>query len=51
MEVLEDINFSFTIIFLVEMVIKILGLGPVNYVRDYMNCFDGTIVIISIVEL
>jgi hypothetical protein len=32
------------------MSIKIIGLGPLGYVRDKMNCFDGFLVSISIIE-
>ena len=33
------------------MIIKILGLGPKMYVRDYFNIFDAFIVILSIVDV
>ena len=33
------------------MALKLLGLGIQDYLRDKMNIFDGSIVIISIVEL
>ena len=45
------INFILTIIFLVEMVIKLLGLGLRIYARDSFNVFDAVIVVMSIVEL
>jgi hypothetical protein len=48
---LETLNYIFVIIFAVEMVILIIGLGPIQYVRDPFNVFDGTVVIISIVEV
>lgn len=50
-EILDGMNLTFTIIFNVEMVLKLLGLGVKNYLRDPMNLFDGTIVIISDIEL
>ena len=37
--------------FLVEMAIKLLGLGVRDYLRDGFNCFDGILVIISMVEI
>jgi len=33
------------------MVLKLIGLGFKKYMQDGFNIFDGTIVIISIVEL
>ena len=36
--------------FFFEMVIKIIGLGQKEYVRDKFNIFDGFIVIVSTVE-
>ena len=32
------------------MVVKIIGLGPKEYVRDKFNIFDGFIVIVSTIE-
>ena len=43
-------NDCFTIIFIVEMVIKTIGLSPPEYWRDNFNKFDFTIVMFSIVE-
>jgi hypothetical protein len=40
---LDIINIIFFGIFLLEMLIKITGLGPVAYVRDYYNIFDALI--------
>ena len=33
------------------MLLKILGLGPITYIKDRMNKFDAIIVAISILEL
>jgi len=41
----------FTYFFIVEMIIKLIALGVIGYLNDKMNIFDGTIVILSIVEL
>lgn len=38
-------------IFIVEMVIKVVGMGIKEYTSDSFNIFDGTIVFISIVEM
>ena len=45
------LNLIFTFIFVVEMVIKMIGLGVRGYASDGFNVFDGTVVTISIVEL
>ena len=47
---LEEINNVCTLIFIVELVIKVIGLGINTYVSDSMNQFDALVVIISIVE-
>ena len=43
------INLVFTAIFLLEMIIKLIGLGPRWYFVDSWNILDFTIVIFSIV--
>ncbi len=48
---LTDMNLIFTIIFCIEMGLKLLGLGPLGYLKDGMNYLDGAIVILSIVEI
>ena len=48
---LNDLNFYCTIIFTVEMVMKLFALGFNGYLSDSFNVFDGFIVVISIVEL
>ena len=49
--ILSAFNTFFTIIFSVEMFLKILAVGVVKYLDDKMNYMDGTIVILSLVEL
>lgn len=50
-EVLNTLNFTFTIVFVVEMAVKLAGLGVVTYCKDNMNVFDGIVVLLSIVEM
>jgi len=50
-EALEVINFVLTILFAIEMMVKILGLGIRRYGRDPFNAFDAVIVLTTIVEL
>ena len=51
MDVFAKMNLTFTIIFTSEMGIKLLGFGLRGYLRDAMNIFDGSIVLISLVEI
>jgi len=44
-------NDIFTFIFLIEMSLKLLAYGGKEYVKDLMNVFDGSIVIISLFEI
>ena len=43
---LGKLNLVFTIIFIVEMVLKIMGFGIKGYVGDKMNLFDALIVFV-----
>jgi len=47
---LEVFNFIFTVIFIVEMLLKLPGLGVRDYFSDNFNLFDFIIVVISIFE-
>ncbi len=48
---LQLFNQIFTYIFIVEMGLKVVGLGPINYLRDKINHLDGLVVVISVAEL
>lgn len=48
---LNTANDIFTYIFLVEMCLKLIGLGVIKYLKDTLNYLDGTIVILSMVEV
>lgn len=48
---LTDLNLVFTIIFCVEMGLKLIGLSILGYFLDPMNYLDGAVVILSIVEI
>ena len=50
-EVLEQIARGITWVFIVEMAIKLLGLGCYGYWQDGWNMLDGTIVSLSIFEM
>jgi K+-dependent Na+/Ca+ exchanger-like protein len=47
----DILNLVFNIIFIVEMALKIYGLGYVNYWRDPINAFDGVLVGLVFCEL
>lgn len=48
---LDKANIFFTLIFAVEMVIKLYGLGFCGYLQDGFNIFDGVIVLFGLFEL
>ena len=48
---LSVVNLILSISFILEMVLKILGLGFTEYGRDRFNLFDAVVVFISIIEL
>lgn len=47
---LDILNSVFTIIFILELFIKLSALGFKKYVQNYFNIFDAVIVCISIIE-
>lgn len=49
--ILDMVNIVFFGIFTMEMVIKLLGMGPKNYIRDSFNIFDALIVILSVADV
>ena len=44
-------NYVFTGLFACEMVLKLFALGFIEYIADRFNCFDGVVVILSIIEI
>ncbi len=50
-QLLTTANQIFTWIFICEMILKIIGLGPIKYLRDKINHLDGLVVVISIAEI
>lgn len=51
LDILNILNYVFTIIFTTETVLKIVGLSWKVFIKDNFNKFDLLIVIISIIEL
>jgi hypothetical protein len=48
---LDIVNFILTILFAMEMAVKMIGLGLRRYARDPFNAFDAVIVLTTLVEL
>lgn len=48
-EVFEILNYIFMVIFGIEMVLKLIGMGFYGYIKDFFNIFDGFIVIMRLV--
>uniref|UniRef100_A0A8C9BNY1 Calcium voltage-gated channel subunit alpha1 H n=1 Tax=Phocoena sinus TaxID=42100 RepID=A0A8C9BNY1_PHOSS len=48
---LEISNIVFTSMFALEMLLKLLAFGPLGYIRNPYNIFDGIIVVISVWEI
>eukprot|EP00794_Sanderia_malayensis_P008795 gene8795-9735_t len=50
-EALNIFNYIFTAIFAIEFLLKLYSYGLYGYLKDSFNLFDGTIVIVSTVEI
>ena len=48
--ILENIHFALFFLFLIELIVKLAGLGFRGYVRDLFNIMDALVVIFSAVE-
>jgi membrane-associated HD superfamily phosphohydrolase len=44
------LNVFFTWVFVLELILKVVGLGIVNYFKDSFNCFDASVVLFSLVD-
>ncbi|KAG1680114.1 hypothetical protein FOA52_000227 [Chlamydomonas sp. UWO 241] len=44
-------NYVFTVLFVVEMVVKVLGLGVTGYCYKNMNLFDGLVTVFSVIDM
>uniref|UniRef100_H2ZPU2 Sodium channel protein n=1 Tax=Ciona savignyi TaxID=51511 RepID=H2ZPU2_CIOSA len=50
-KLLDQANVFFTIVFTVEMLMKIIGLSPYTYFKERWNVFDAVVVLFSLLEL
>lgn len=48
---LDCLNIIFGIVFTIELVVKIIGLGPRQFFREAVNVLDVVIVVASLIEL
>lgn len=48
---LISFNFAFTILFTIELSLKMIAMGIISYLKDTLNIFDAIIVCLSLVEL
>ncbi|XP_075158330.1 ca[2+]-channel protein alpha[[1]] subunit T [Haematobia irritans] len=49
--IVETSNIVFSVIFAVEMLLKVIAEGPFRYIANGFNVFDGVIVILSAIEI
>ena len=47
----ENINYLFTSVFTIEVILKVIGQSPKKFIVDKFNIFDTVIVLVSISEL
>jgi len=50
LNVLDNINVALTVAFLLELILKLLGLGLKDFFKQPFNIFDAIIVILSLLE-
>lgn len=48
---IEMVNVFFGFILALEMIFKIVGLGPRAYVKDLFNVLDGVITLVTVVDI
>lgn len=51
MKSVELINLILSVVFFLEMIIKLIGLGIKGYFCDKYNIFDGIIVILTAIDI
>lgn len=50
-KVLNNLNLAFTYIFIYEMTVKLLAIGPKKYTASKWNLIDGAVVLLSVIEI
>ena len=51
MNLIKRTNNIWIYVFIAEMGIKLIALNPIGYIKEPMNCFDGSIVALTIFDL
>ena len=49
-ELKKKLDYFFVAAFTVELILKLIGLGPKTYFHDSVNIFDASLVLVSLVE-
>ncbi|GAX83897.1 hypothetical protein CEUSTIGMA_g11321.t1, partial [Chlamydomonas eustigma] len=49
--VTQNINFFFTMFFVVEMFVKLMAMGPRKYASDNFNLFDALVTMLGVVDM
>ncbi len=47
----QDTNFFFTCYFVLEMLLKLMGLGPRGYASDNFNLFDALVTLLGVLDM
>lgn len=47
----NNVNYFFTSVFAIEVILKVIGLSPRKFIMDKFNIFDSIIVLVSVIEL
>lgn len=47
----DALNFALTIAFFVEVVLKLIGLGKIQWAADRYNVFDAVLVVLALIEI
>ena len=47
----EILSITFILLYLIEMILKLIGLGVIDYCRDLWNVFDGLITILGLISV
>ena len=50
-DVIEILDYCYTAAFVIELFCKLIGLGPLLYVKDAFNILDAVIVLLSVLDI
>ena len=49
MKIVNVLNYTFALVFIFELILKLIGLGPRGYFKDSWNTFDFIITILTVI--